>query len=253
MKSIYNYPFYYSIAFSFVDVDRQTKLFSDFIRKYSRIRVKRVLDLGAGPGSQARAFARRGYDVVALDKSRAMISYVQRLAKEENLQISVVNKEFVSFDLSKKVDFAFMLMGTIGYIKNRNELSSHLRCMARVLKKGGLYLIENFRMNENDKNLFKGQRWTMSRDGVIVKTKYLLKMIDKKKKLVEENLELLVKDGNKRLIVSNRTRSTLIPFQEFLHVLEMNGAFQFIGAFDSRRVRILPRPQNRNIIVLRKK
>ena len=253
MKSIYNYPFYYSIAFSFVDIDRQTKLFSDFIKKYSRIKVKRVLDLGAGPGSQARAFAKLGYDVAALDNNKAMIFYIQKRAKEENLRISAVKRNFVSFNLSKKVDFAFMLMGTIGYIKNRNELSSHLRSMARVLKKGGLYLIENFRMNENDKNLFKGQRWTMSRDGVIVKTKYLLKMIDKKKKLVEENLELLVKDGNKRLIVSNRTRSTLVPFQEFLHVLEMNGDFQFIGAFDSRRFRILARPQNRNIIVLRKR
>ena len=82
MKSIYNYPFYYSIAFSFVDVDRQTKLFSDFIRKYSRIRVKRVLDLGAGPGSQARAFAKLGYDVAALDNNKAMISYIQKRAKE---------------------------------------------------------------------------------------------------------------------------------------------------------------------------
>jgi len=253
MKSIYNYPFYYSIAFSFVDVDRQTKLFLDFIRKYSRIRVKRVLDLGAGPGNQAISFAKAGLDVVALDNNKAMISYIQKLAKAENLRISAVKKDFVSFNLSKKVDFAFMLMGTIGYIKNRNELSSHLRSMARVLKKGGLYLIENFRMNENDKSLFKEQRWTAKKDGIIVSTKYLLKMIDKKKKLVEENLELLVKDGSKRLIVSNRTRSTLVPFQEFLHILKMNGNFQFIGAFDNRLVRILPRPQNRNIIVLRKK
>ena len=92
----------------------------------------------------------------------------------------------------------------------------------------------------------------MSRDGVIVKTKYLLKMIDKKKKLVEENLELLVKDGNKRFRVSNRTRSTLIPFQEFLRILEANGDFQFIGALDNRRVKTLSKQQNKNILLLRK-
>lgn len=51
---IYNQPKYYEIAFSFVDAKKQVELFERFIKKYSKVKVKKVLDIACGPALQLR-------------------------------------------------------------------------------------------------------------------------------------------------------------------------------------------------------
>ena len=66
-QTIYKEPRYYEIAFSFIDTRKQVDLFERFIRKYSRINVKRFLDIGCGPTLQLREIAKRGYEAIGLD------------------------------------------------------------------------------------------------------------------------------------------------------------------------------------------
>lgn len=61
MKSqIYDQAKYYEIAFSFIDAKKQGDLFEQLIKKYSKTKVKTVLDLGCGTALQLRELARRG-------------------------------------------------------------------------------------------------------------------------------------------------------------------------------------------------
>jgi 2-polyprenyl-3-methyl-5-hydroxy-6-metoxy-1,4-benzoquinol methylase len=51
--------------------------------KFSKISVKRFLDVACEPSLQLREIARRGYETVGLDVVPEMLGYIERKAKEE--------------------------------------------------------------------------------------------------------------------------------------------------------------------------
>jgi SAM-dependent methyltransferase len=145
--AVYDEPFYYEIAFSFVDVPRQVDLFEEFIHSYSNVPARRVLDIGRGPSQQLREFARRGYEAVGLDRSPQMLAYLKEKAGEAGVRVETVQADMTDFALEIPVDFAHILMGTIGLIGSKESLLSHLDSVARSLNSGGLYIIENLNIN----------------------------------------------------------------------------------------------------------
>jgi len=64
---IYKHPRYYEIAFSFFDPKQQVDCFEEIIAKFSKVKVKRFLDIACGPSLQLREIAKRGYEAVGLD------------------------------------------------------------------------------------------------------------------------------------------------------------------------------------------
>ena len=89
---IYRNPAYYELAFSFFDVKQQVDTFEQIARKFSKIRVKRFLDVACGPSLQLRELGKRGYDGVGLDSSPQMLRYLSGKAREEGLRIDTVRR-----------------------------------------------------------------------------------------------------------------------------------------------------------------
>lgn len=252
VSQIYKHPIYYEIAFSFINPKKQADLFEEFIRKFSKVRVKRVLDIGCGPSLQLRELAKRGYECLGLDLSKEMLAYLKRKAAEENLRIETIRADMKNFRLRKKVDFAFSMMGTIGYMKSNKEFLKHLECVAKCLKRGSLYLIENFFLDW--KSLPQKEEWVMERNGIKVKAKYEAKLEDALKQLLKTTIELRV-GGKKKAVLREVSLQKLIMPQELLALIELNGRFEFIGWFERKRNRVKPltKAKNNNIVLLRKK
>jgi SAM-dependent methyltransferase len=252
-KDVYRYPRYYEIAFSFVDPVKQVDLFEKFIRKYSHIEVKRFLDIGCGPGLQLREIARRGYEAVGLDSSAQMLTYLRGRAKEMAVEINTVKADMNDFRMRQKVDFAFIMMGTIVYANTNTKLLRHLDSVAKVLKSGGLYLIENFRLDWSDKDLFGPCGWYMKRDGVSVDAVFDVQLNDTLKQTVTETLTLSVEDHGRNHRIDETLNSKIIFPQEFLTLVKLNGKFAFVGWFERHAVRKLKKASMDNIVILRRK
>ena len=245
----YNEPLYYEIAFSFVDAKKQVDLFEKFIEKYSKAKVKRVLDIACGPTLQLRELAKRNYETVGLDLNPQMLDYLKQKAKEEGVKIETIKADMTNFKLKKKVDFAFVMMGSFRF-KNNEKLLRHLDCVSNSLKKGGLYLIENM---ELDWLSFKPQSWTMRRDGIEVKTTYKLKQKNSLFQTSEENIILEVNDHGKKLkFIEKRVMKHVFP-QEFLALVELNNKFEFLDWFERFKFKKLKKGSIDNIVLLRKK
>ena len=120
--AVHEQPVYYEIAFSFVNPKKQVDLFEKFIRKYSRIKVKRVLDIGCGPSLQLRELAKRGYEAIGVDLSPEMLRYLYKKSKEEGIVIQTLKADKTNFCLAKKVDFAFIMMGSFVFCNNEEML-----------------------------------------------------------------------------------------------------------------------------------
>lgn len=247
--AVYNEPLYYEIAFSFVDAKKQADLFEKFIKKYSQVKAKRVLDIACGPSLQLRELAKRGYEAVGIDLSPQMLNYLKQKAKEEGIEIETIKADMTNFKLKKKVDCAFIMMGSFRF-KANVELLKHLDYVSNSLKKGGLYLIENM---ELDWLSFKPQSWVMKRDGIEVKTTYKLKQKDPISQTSEENIVLEVNDHGKKLkFIEKGIMKHVFP-QEFLTLVRLNNKFKFLGWFERFKFKKLKKGSMDNIVLLRKK
>lgn len=249
---VYDEPFYYEIAFSFVDIPKQVDLFEKFIHKYSNIPVRRVLDIGCGPSPQLREFARRGYEVVGLDRSPQMLTYLKEKSREEGGRVETVQADMTDFTLDEPVDLALTLMGTIGLIGSKENLLSHLDSVARSLNSSGLYIIENLNINWHSPDYFGSQTWTMERDGVRIETTYNAELADSLNQMLRETLRLDVDDHGKKQIFEETIETRAIFPQEFVTLVEINDKFEFLGYFERSTTKRLTEALPDNIVLLRR-
>jgi len=249
IQKIYNKPLYYEIAFSFINIKKQINLFEKFIKKYSKVKVKRVLDIACGPSLQLRELARRGYQGIGLDSNLKMLVYLKQKAKEKGLAIDTEKADMKHFNIKKKVDFAFIMMGSFKF-RNNDELLSHLDSVANSLRKGGLYLIENL---ELDWPNFKPQSWIIKRNGVRIKTVYKVILQNALSQTFKEEIFLQVNDKGVKQVFKEKEIIKYVCPQEFLLLLNLNKRFEFVGWFEHSKLRKLKNARGDNFVILRKK
>jgi SAM-dependent methyltransferase len=252
-SQIYNQPKYYEIAFSFINAKDQVGLFEKFIKKYSKVDVKKVLDIACGPALQLREFAKKNYISTGIDSNPQMIGYLKNISIEEGLKISAIKADMNKFRLKNKVDFSYIMMGSIIYVKNNELFLSHLSSVAGALKSGGLYLIENLALNWSDPKFLKPQSWIMRKKGIKVKTTYKITLKDALKQIVSQNFSLEVDDNGVKQRFINQADLKIIFPEEFKLLIEKNGRFEFIGFFERKKVKLLKKASSNNIALLRKK
>ena len=254
MKSqIYDQARYYEIAFSFIDAKKQGDLFEQFIRKYDKTKAESVLDLGCGTALQLREMAKRGYKAIGLDSNYQMLEYLKQEAATEGLKVETVKANMNKFKLKQKVDFVYIMMGSIIYVGSNNSFISHLNSVANSLKSGGLYLIENIPMNWADPKFLKAQTWIMKKNNIKIKTTYKLTAKDAYRQIVSQDFVLDVDDnGVKRKYADHNELRIIFP-KELKLLIEKNGKFEFIGFFERYRTKKLEGISSENIALLRKR
>ncbi len=254
MKSqIYDQAKYYEIAFSFVDQKKQVDLFEQFIKKYGKIKVETVLDLACGTALQLREMAKRGYKTIGLDASFKMLNYLKEESLREKIKIETVKAEMNEFKLKQKVDFAYIMMGSIVYSKNNNLLLSNLNSVANSLNSGGLYLIENLDINWVNPKFWKPQTWIMKQRKIKVKTTFQLTPKDLLSQIVTQTRKLKVDDNGKKMEFIDKDEVKIISPEEFKLLVEKNGKFEFVGFFEREKVKLLKEVSSNNIALLRRK
>jgi SAM-dependent methyltransferase len=253
---IYKHPLYYEIAFSFFDVKKQIDAFEEIIEKFSKIKVKRFLDIACGPSLQLRELARRGYEVVGLDIAPEMLAYLSDKAKEERLRIETVQADMCAFRLKPKVDFAFIMMGSL-VTDSDAKLLGHLDSVAGALKRGGLYLIQNKAADWTNNE----QRWTVERAGITVNTTFNTRWKDVVDRIYTEKLILDVNDHGKKIRLESEEDLKFDFPQQFKTLIALNNKFEFLGWWEgtestwflNKPIEKAKSPRNTNMVLLRRK
>lgn len=255
--SIYKHPLYYEVAFSFFDVKKQIDAFEAIIEKFSKTKVKRFLDVACGPSLQLRELARRGYKTVGLDIAPEMLAYLSDRAKEERLRIETVQADMYAFRLKPRVDFAFVMMGSLA-TDSDEKLLSHLDSVAGALKGGGLYFIQNKAV---DLTHSEEQKWTMERAGITVNTTFNTHWKDVIDQIYTEKLTLDINDHGKAIRLESKEDHKFVFPQEFKTLIALNGKFEFLGWWEGtesawfldKPLEKAKNPSNINMVLLRRK
>ncbi len=253
--AIYNQPLYYEIAFSFINPKKQVDNFENIIRRFSKIKVKRFLDIACGPSLQLEEIAKRGHGAIGLDLSSQMLEYLKNKAKKQGIKIETIKADMMRFKLKKKADFAFILMGSL-IVESNSQFLSHLDSVAKSINKGGLYLIQNYYLDYKEANA----SWEMERKGIRVKTTYKSDFKNNLSQIYTEKVMLEVNDNGKRKKFINKRDVKFIFPQEFRTLVKLNNKFEFLGwwkatpsIWDLKKSLGKDKNLNGNIIILRKK
>ena len=141
MSNLYDNPKYYEIAFSFRDIPAEVVVFEECFKRFSRIPVKSVLELGCGNSPHMEELTKRGYQYNGLDLSKAMLEYSKEKASRIGVEADLIQGNMVNFSFKTLVDFVYITLGSL-YTKNTSELIKHFNSVAAVLKKGDGYLVK---------------------------------------------------------------------------------------------------------------
>lgn len=120
----------------------------------------RLIDLGCGTGRLSVEFARRGFDVTAVELSTPMLEVVGQKARAESLRIHRVRANLCALVCfpDASFDLAISMFSTLGMIRGRNERRTALAESHRLLKPGGrlAFHAHNVWLNLRDP---QGRRW----------------------------------------------------------------------------------------------
>ncbi len=228
VSGVYDNPKYYEIAFSFRDIPAEVDVFEECFNRFSKIPVKSVLELGCGNSPHMEDLIKRGYQYSGLDLSKAMLEYSREKALRIGAEVNLIQTDMIDFSLETKVDFVYVLLGSL-FVRSTSQLTSHFNSVAKVLKKGGLYLLDWCIQYETPFEAEGGDSWEIEREGIKVKTTILWKAVNRVEQTVEETITLEVNDhGEKRDIVGREIKRAIYP-QEFLCFVSGFKHFEFVG------------------------
>ncbi len=228
IAGIYDYPKYYEIAFSFRDIPAEVQVFEECFKRFSRIPVKSVLELGCGNSPHMEELVKRGYHYNGLDMNQTMLAYSREKALRIGAQVNLIQAGMLDFSLKTKVDFVYVLLGSL-YAKNTSELLTHFDSVAQVLKKGGLYLLDWCVQFDRPWESAREDSWEMERDGIHVKTTVSWRAINLVEQTFEETLVFEITDHGQKLTITGTDVKRAIYPQEFLLLISSLRHFEFIG------------------------
>ena len=161
----YETPKYYDIIFD-ADTEREAAFLDDVYDEHGSPptrRHRRVVEPACGSGRLLAAMKRRGWRVEGFDLSEGMIAAARRRCPRAKLSIQPMQ----DFRVEPGVDLAFNLVSSFKHVLTERGARSHLRCMARCLRPGGLYVL-GIHESEYAWEGRKRERWVVERDGVHV-------------------------------------------------------------------------------------
>lgn len=101
-----------------------------------------VVDMGCGTGAMSIPVAQAGYRVLAADASEAMLMQAGENARQNGVQLELVQADARSFTVGKPVDAIIAVCDVVNYLLAEEDVRSFLRSAYTALKPGGLLLFD---------------------------------------------------------------------------------------------------------------
>lgn len=108
--------------------------------------MKKILDLGCGPGIYAELFDDLGIQVTAIDISKRSIVYAKESASKKRKHINYRYQDYLTINYQEEFDMVTLIYCDFGVLpaEDRNVL---LRKVHQALKPGGVFIMDVFTAN----------------------------------------------------------------------------------------------------------
>jgi 2-polyprenyl-3-methyl-5-hydroxy-6-metoxy-1,4-benzoquinol methylase len=112
-----------------------------------------ILDMACGAGRHAIAFAKRGFNVTAVDLSQKLLNEANKNALAAKVKINFVLSDILNFNTSQQFDLVINLFTSIGYFEDDEENFKVVLKGFNLLKPRGYFVLDYFNKEFLIKNL----------------------------------------------------------------------------------------------------
>ena len=136
------YAKYYDILYADKDYEKECEFIESVFKQYSSIKPAKILDIGCGTGGHLLHLAKRGYEVLGIDKSISMVRVAEEKIRKHELRAEVLVADMLDFNLNEQFDACISMFAVINYIIKTDELIKAFKNVRKHLKKGGLFIFD---------------------------------------------------------------------------------------------------------------
>jgi SAM-dependent methyltransferase len=226
----YSAPRLYEIAF---DMNRKGEV--DFLvhcfERYAQRPVRRVLDVACGTGPHLMRLAARGYRMVGLDLSSSNIRFLRARLADKGYRGQAIVGDMTDFRLAQPVDAAICMQDSQGHLLTNEQLLAHLACVARALRRGGLYVFDRY-LTSSWTDPARAWSWSRRRGRLIVRASFsALHDVNPVSQVFRERMTLeAVENGTHRVYRQTHLSRMVFP-QELRALVALAGGFEFVQWF----------------------
>ncbi len=123
------------------DTDAKNGVIEKLLKKY---KVRTVLDLTCGTGSQVFFLAKRGYEIVGADFSPVLLKIAREKAKKEKRNIRFIDGDMRNIRVGS-FDAAITMFNAVGHL-TKSDFEKAMLNIHKNLKDGGIYLFDIFNL-----------------------------------------------------------------------------------------------------------
>jgi SAM-dependent methyltransferase len=133
---------YYDSVYADKPYAQEAAFVSERIQKHAP-GARRLLELACGSGRHAFELEKLGYQILATDYSRDLLSVARRSAAASGSQVQFELQDMRTLDLATKdFDAAYCLFDSIGYVQTNQAIKETVERVHGHLKKSGLFVFE---------------------------------------------------------------------------------------------------------------
>jgi len=195
-------------------------------------KVKTVLDLACGTGSQVFWLSKNGYDVVGYDINEKMLEIAKTKAKKESLDIRFLKGDMRSTNAGK-FDAVITIFNAIGHL-TKEDFEQAIKNIHANLKDGGLYIFDIFNLNY----LLTGDNitkltidWLKKKDNTVAR-EIQYSTINQEGVLASYDIYIEQKNGSKEPKISEAFQTLQVYSAQQLKDLFENNGFEVVVQCD---------------------
>ena len=255
----YETPRYYDIVFAGDDA-REGAFLSAVAREFGRTARRRgklrVLEPACGSGRLVLEMARRGCAVTGFDGSDAMLAFARERLAERGQRARLVKGRMERFDVGRGFDLAHCMVSTFKYLLDEESARSNLRCVARSLAPGGLYVI-GIHLTQYEDRRRNRERWVATRGATKVVCNIQGWPADRRTRLERTRSRLSVRERGRERRTETEWMFRTYDWRQFRALVGSVAEFEHVATFDFNyrvdRPRLMPDDQLDCVFVLRKR
>lgn len=155
---------YYDHYMSHVDYEDWLTLMLTWFKRFSKVPIRKVLEIACGTANAAEILAFRGYEVDACDSSPYMLHMADAKVFKPQLFYATLTDPLPL----KDYDFIFCLFDSINYLTRRSEIKILLDNVHASLRPGGIFIFDISTLLNSLENFADNTTFTRVKDGYLI-------------------------------------------------------------------------------------
>lgn len=238
--SWYDYPRYYNLA-----MRGETRREADFVEaacaKHLRTggrrsgkggRRLRLLEPACGAGRLTLELARRGHQVAGFDLNEKAVAYVRRRLRRGGVEAEIFAADMADFRVRGKFDAAYNLVSSFRHLTTHAQAASHLACVARSLRIGGLYLLGLILVPEDTTEDEAFERWTARRGETRVTVTLTVPEMNLAERWEIQRTILTARGPREAVRIVTEEKMGMYTPEDMRRLIDATPEFELVGAYD---------------------